>query len=489
MTSVAFSSRRSACDRCRGQKLRCLREQPDQERCDRCLRADAQCLTTPTFIMRSRSGDDLAAATRKRQRREKQPTPSDPYACIGTSISPSTGPAMPTSSIATLADLSQAWDPSAYNVELGGNFDDMLSSLDYASVADTQTRPSFNSNQEDPSHAIPPIHQFDIPSASSGETPSRQDTDRNGRETMGIALGDAIRSQNQSSRPRDATFAESCTHRLSDININLVTQLSRISQGPPTVTLDMLISRTDESDLSTTSPVDDILNGTRGFIDILEVLTQRSRSVASSSSSGDGIYGFEGPLATETPERHMENSSNHGARSFSPTPASLFSSSSSSSGQMASSEPNVASDVTTLLLILSCYVHVLRLYVVLFTHIHQFLQEIADSDEPTLCAIPDLGFGNFPLQSGNLQATMFIQISTSLFERIESLLGLPHELRVTIRGGKREGLLSEEDFTEVIKAVLSRDESGRPENGKGGVKLLRKNMKKAMQLLRESIAP
>lgn len=95
----------------------------------------------------------------------------------------------------------------------------------------------------------------------------------------------------------------------------------------------------------------------------------------------------------------------------------------------------------------------------------------------------------FFAESGNLQATLFIQIATSLFEKLECLLGLPPELRITIRAVDRGGLCVEDDFQEVIKSVLSKDEMGRPENGKGGVASLRKNMKKSMQLLRESIAP
>lgn len=47
------SSRRSACDRCRGQKLGCSRERNDPSgRCDRCAKADAKCLTTPIYHMR-----------------------------------------------------------------------------------------------------------------------------------------------------------------------------------------------------------------------------------------------------------------------------------------------------------------------------------------------------------------------------------------------------------------------------------------------------
>ncbi|KAI0799233.1 hypothetical protein GGR55DRAFT_670538 [Xylaria sp. FL0064] len=55
-------------------------------------------------------------------------------------------------------------------------------------------------------------------------------------------------------------------------------------------------------------------------------------------------------------------------------------------------------DVTILLLIISCYVNVLRIYVILFAYIHQFLLEISESDNPVLCPIPGLGFGRFPLR-------------------------------------------------------------------------------------------
>ena len=48
------SSRRSACDRCRGQKLRCLREAEDAEGpCNRCAKADAHCVTSPIYHMRN----------------------------------------------------------------------------------------------------------------------------------------------------------------------------------------------------------------------------------------------------------------------------------------------------------------------------------------------------------------------------------------------------------------------------------------------------
>ncbi|KAK8074002.1 hypothetical protein PG994_004901 [Apiospora phragmitis] len=64
------SSRRSACDRCRGQKLRCLRKGGDPPgRCDRCAKADTSCTTSPIYRMRNYSvEDDGSSVSRKRRR-------------------------------------------------------------------------------------------------------------------------------------------------------------------------------------------------------------------------------------------------------------------------------------------------------------------------------------------------------------------------------------------------------------------------------------
>ncbi|KAI0379119.1 hypothetical protein F5Y04DRAFT_290583 [Hypomontagnella monticulosa] len=499
MSSAPLSSRRFACDRCRGQKLRCLRQQGDQVRCDRCLKADAQCLTTPTLIIRSPSSDGLHSIARKRQRRDNTRIihqSTGPYARDvgnGGDILPpnsaSTSSALGSNSVPVIAEVPQVWDSATFNPELINDLDGMLSTVDYGSTADTDTqkRPSFESIEVTSSNNLSPIHHLDFPNNYSGlgDTPGQHSTDRIDKEPIEIVLSDFIRNQNPDPPPSVADSAESCTHQLSSINLKLLTQLNRITQGPPLVKIDMLVTKSDESDPSSSTPIDDILNGTREFVDGLELLSRSLRPSAAPSSSSNSPYGSE--AAIESPDRGRSGSSD---QDFSSTSASSsLPSTDSSSGRKTCNGRSSVLDVATQLLILSCYVHVLRLYVVLFAYIHRFLREIADSDDPTLCPIPDLGFGNFPLQSGNLQATMFIQIATSLFEKIESLLGLPQELRVTVRNGKPDGLLSEGEFTEVVKITLAKDEVGTPQQGKGGVKSLRRNMMESMQLLRESIAP
>lgn len=93
-----LSQRRSACDRCCGQKLRCLRERADPEgRCGRCAKAEAQCITSPIYNMRNVFAQDqeesLSATTtqgkRKRSGNASIPTPF-PTTQIETTISPST---------------------------------------------------------------------------------------------------------------------------------------------------------------------------------------------------------------------------------------------------------------------------------------------------------------------------------------------------------------------------------------------------------------
>ena len=94
-----------------------------------------------------------------------------------------------------------------------------------------------------------------------------------------------------------------------------------------------------------------------------------------------------------------------------------------------------------------------------------------------------------PIESGNLQAMVLIQIVMHLLEKIEKLLGLPQEFRLNANGGDCHGLLNDEDFAKIIKIIIKKEETGNSENGKGGIKALRKLMKKSKHLLKESITP
>ncbi|KAI1148946.1 hypothetical protein F4825DRAFT_432141 [Nemania diffusa] len=449
MAAVALSSRRFACDRCRGQKLRCLRERQDLNRCDRCLKADTECLTTPSSTIRSHSTDFSTTTPQKRKHLGPSHVPPTAYADLG----PASGPLrdrLAHSDPADSLEWPQIWDGSLNNIEFGAGLEDTaMYSLECQplNACATASAHVFAPSQ--------PISTYVVTPEDTQDTPSRQSIGKNSSssgDAVGFSLDGILSSRESQTSSPGVESSDSYIHRLSNTNLSLISQLSRIDQGPPKVTLDMLISKLDESDPLSTSPVENMLSTTREFIEVLEALSRKTSPSTTPSSSS---------LASTS--------------DISEPPTRL--------------DGNGRVDITTLLIILSCYVQVLRLYSVLFSHIHQFLLEIAESDDRILCPLPNMGFGTFALESGNLQATLFIQIATSLFEKLECLLGLPPELRITIRAVDRGGLCVEDDFQEVIKSVLSKDEMGRPENGKGGVASLRKNMKKSMQLLRESIAP
>lgn len=84
---------------------------------------------------------------------------------------------------------------------------------------------------------------------------------------------------------------------------------------------------------------------------------------------------------------------------------------------------------------------------------------------------------------------MIIQLVTNMFERIENLLGLPPEFRIGTREDHPQGLLRGEGFLELAKTIIRKEDVGSPAQGKGGMRSLRKDMKKAKYLLRSRIAP
>jgi hypothetical protein len=84
---------------------------------------------------------------------------------------------------------------------------------------------------------------------------------------------------------------------------------------------------------------------------------------------------------------------------------------------------------------------------------------------------------------------MIIQLATNMFERIESLLGLPTELRIGTRDDNHQGLLETEGFLELAVAIIRKDELGSPKHCKGGMRSLREDMEKSKVLLRTRIAP
>ncbi|KAK0705862.1 hypothetical protein B0T26DRAFT_724769 [Lasiosphaeria miniovina] len=541
--TLGVSSRRSACDRCRGQKLRCLRKGADpQGRCDRCAKADAQCVTSPIYHMRNYSiqGQDQGrgrgwgrgsrqpeydaglvpgqvdtspvsrSSSNKRRRRHNEGdalsanaphadrhqqlqsdyhqswTPSTSGSAVSTKSFDRPPPLQPP--VANVAPMAAAAAAAAAAVFPPPNWDSGILGLEHMLSGDNPAGTSPSSS--DPHHTQPqgpaanvmpwmPYHEdvFETHPLASFTSPD-----------LGIlhdasAANDPVRH----------------VHELSRINLDLATQVKRMVRGSPHVSLKSIIvpdcTRPSPSgDLTT--PLEDMLNTTRQYLNILSSIAS-SPSLASSSDfntpSSLGGFGGHVPLpqgASANPSTSSASTDplKDSGSSNATSPSSLASAPESIATSPAAAQP----DTSTLLLILVCYLHILRLHVALFTHIRQYFQIISESNDRTILPLPGLcGFDNFPLQSGNLQSTMVIHLVTNMLERIETLLGLPRELRIGTRVDCIDGGLfrTSDRFLELAEAFIRKEDVGRAEDGKGGIRSLRRDMKKAKRLLRGAIAP
>lgn len=154
---------------------------------------------------------------------------------------------------------------------------------------------------------------------------------------------------------------------LSRINLNLATQLSRMQQ--PYITLKTLIvSEQGDLDPLAVTPLENILNTTRHFLDILSLIAGSAQfSLSPTSNSSNSLQ-----LSTIYSEKQNSSASISVSRDDS---CQSWSDSSPSSSQPSdtSSLLKACPDIALLLLILICYIHVLRLHVALFAHIELYL--------------------------------------------------------------------------------------------------------------------
>lgn len=497
-----ISSRRFACDRCRVQKARCLREHADQARCDRCVRADAECVTSPTSRRRSwqiiaydsSDASMLGKGTKKRQRRGRQdehfPTPDESSGALVTHFansSHSTSPfysdqsaALPISGSTLGVTLPEA---SAENA--GGNV------ARFEAMFSQSADPTLEYIEE-----LGLSDEFFMPEALSAAHTGPRSNDL----TPNSGTDGTLENKDSGNIAQQGTG--SLLQKLSRLDYELITLLTVLDKGRPHVTMDTLISPIDETK-SSKPAVDDVLNRTREFVDVLEAFS--SYQPLPSATQNPQKSPKRGSNPSDTSRLNFE--SDHDTPSDSSIDSMLSEIPSSSSNTKTAPQPTAALDSTALLAILTVYIRVLRLHLVIFSNVFDFVKEIAESDDPVLCPVPGLNFSSFPIgesryfflirrasadpvlpESGNLQTIIFIQIVTSLFERLETLLGLPCKFRIGGREWEAPGLFEQQDFLKIAGPIIGNEEVGASESGQGGVMALRRYIKETKQLLKESIA-
>jgi hypothetical protein len=159
-------------------------------------------------------------------------------------------------------------------------------------------------------------------------------------------------------------------------------------------------------DGTTATLIEDIMHITSRFLDILGSIaghshSRRMRSIALSTDSplapnrepnARALRVHAGSSASH--QNSVASSTDESQPSLTYLPGSTLDVNANANG-----DSDISLEITTQLLILTCYLHILQLFMALFCYIQEYLQEVAKSDDPALCPIPGLSFiSYFPLR-------------------------------------------------------------------------------------------
>ncbi|KAI0974338.1 hypothetical protein F4678DRAFT_371563 [Xylaria arbuscula] len=485
-----ISSRRSACDKCRFSKSRCLRSHSEQPKCDRCTRAQCECTTSPIFRVRDwrpGAGNDYGSGRQNTRNEDSRRRPRDSrrQSVSGTTITASptnldSGSRMPSCPGSDRSDKPAPSKPSSTSHEdsdayIEGSFSHEEASMestdiDFALPDDFFTTMPGLEVENDLNLSLPLMTPSSIKQSGGGSV-SR---DRNFQD-CGTSNTDPYFGTEQT-----------LIQRLPQLDYELIAVHAKLELAAPEVIMQTLFEDTEKSSSPCSSVMNEILRKTTDFVDILSCLSK--------SCAPETELPFRGPTRSSYDNfRRRSSSTSLGGHSAYDSDGSASTSQGTNASRLTlpptSDRIHVKLDTPALLLILAIYGRLLAIYLVVFADIYEYLRAVSESDNPHLRPFLALSIGNYSAHSGNLQALILIQVVTSDFEKIEVLLGLPVELRICRRRRERNGLFGTYGFLDLATAILGREDGETPGRGKGGIKTLRRSIARAKSLLKEHISP
>lgn len=377
------SSRRSACDRCRSQKLRCPREQPERGSCDRCTRAQARCITSPIFRMCSQAtAKDMGVQKRRRYDYSALTirTPSlvenlpismaspltaevgstlswndwsylDLSAPIINNTTSTTDDITWDTAQAAFGDLTSTEDDDAISLAYLAN---NTSTLDFSTPFTVQSPLSLSSSSTSYADASEPLHLVK-------ENTCHLESSRNSSST----------TSKYELRDTDRHIGLIYTKRLYSISSDLITQSALLSQDDTSMNLGMLVLPPPED---STNPVIEIIRIICEFLRVINGCVDQALRATMETSPEAAISLAESNSSVSAPGDSLPQKN--------PTINTL------NGGGF---------DPAALLLVLTCYIHLLRAYVILFEKICSFLQQVVDENGSHLQSVPGISFGHLQI--------------------------------------------------------------------------------------------
>ncbi|KAH3983628.1 stemphyloxin II biosynthesis cluster transcription factor sthR [Parastagonospora nodorum] len=371
MSTISFfaTSKRTSCDRCRKQKLRCPPDKDDMGTCGRCLRAGVACATSYTKP-RGRSqkhGISTDGTSHVSGLDMQEPALPTPESVLSAGL---------TSSVQVAEDGSQLWSPLEEYNHLPS-----LSNFESGALSQSQ-------DEDFAGLWWSPLHEdldLDVHMDPSGACQNGYSA-----EISSFSRTDCSRQSNDCS-PETLQHVE-CDMRLSQLNLELCRQ-SKAYHHWPNTTSDGSVRRPH---FAIASALRDLLQNTEAFIHILHCLRNGTEL------NLDGRY--QEPISTHD-------------TSVSP-PSLAF--------------PSVLNLTLCFFRIVDLF-NVLLSSLALESAPHSPLQRRSSSSSVTsaLQILPGLKLAGLAVQEVSLQTKILVLTITHHFETMERLLGLPADLRVS----------------------------------------------------------
>ncbi|KFX98754.1 hypothetical protein V495_06910 [Pseudogymnoascus sp. VKM F-4514 (FW-929)] len=528
-------SRRFACDRCRGQKLRCERTQrhaDDMVACKRCVRARAECNTSMSVRMGRPSHSEKKGRTSPRQSRRSS-GPASTASFQSTGLARESVPRPPEQPAASVSE----WDGSSSEFVNVGQ--DSSGALDFQDTIDIQHQNSIQQQWQNTSSYPELSHStFPINTAGNGSTTTYQDGDGiqiastpslNGLDfdhlfgtNTSVASGrhstlnsgiphtrtnnsneeDSPNGPLQSEDSMDfaidprlpAEAKEECLQKLSNLSADLLQDLKRIGASNP---IDSAFATPSATTFSSAHPppvsghalnVGRMLEHSERFLDILQHVggSPSNDHVPAPSPAlsnvryfdlghGDSDLGF-GSASTTTLSQLLGDGI---ASPYISSPASNTSLTGTSNGPKPSGGL-IRPDIPTMLAVLTCYTCLIRIYNSVFSYIHRSMTESPSTRHKLLPPLPGLHLCGFKLeQHQNLQLEILARVSLHMLNRLEKVLD--DIGRSCVNSGLLEESMAANLLNMIIKQSIDMNVGGQKSAG-GSLKDITQSIRELLDL-------
>lgn len=400
------AARRYACDRCREQKLRCPRNQPGDNTCDRCLRVGAFCVTSsgrplgrpPLHTNDANRGHVDSIQSSSHARRGREPWRR------GRSISRISNPlGSPQSYSASTASGSDSSGTSTYappqfevmrNMRL--NESDFPNGNDASSSADF----SLDSATSQPHFCLDSIS---VPELDFGNLGNMAEPQNTGHEYVTGDTDDNDSGPSESSTPKTPVSGDSMPFLIGVIG-SISHQLAELknqsweSWDPYQMRVALFDGYDPDFTCSGLNSWEHTLSVTMRFVLILQMM------VPAPFSTAPALY----------------------------------------------APPTLAMT----LMLLSTYIQLGQLFDTILTRISNCLHEIPGHSELFSSAVPGATRRVFPTQPASFHVMMMMQVIEHQLQSVECLMGLPAECRHWSRKDACGGMLEHDECSVLTQAVM-----------------------------------